>query len=285
LTIPNPTPIQIGGRELHYIDQGKGQAVIFVHGAINDYRSWWFQIEPFSRKYRSITYSRRFAFPNKATGDVLKDTTIEGSTSDLAELIRKLELAPAFIVGHSSGAFTGLYCAYKYPDLIKALVLCEPPVLPLLEKSHLESDVKLLVDHRNDAHKPAEEAFDRGDNERAVRAFVDGVFGEGFFDRIPSQIRQIMIDNAKWLPGEMERGMPSSFSLDDVKRISTPSLLLRGEFSPRFLTRISEILSENLPNAEQAMISGVTHDLGMMTQADIFNSKVMEFLAKHASAS
>ena len=182
----------------------------------------------------------------------------------------KLELAPALIVGHSSGAFTGLYCAYKYPALIKALVLCEPPVLSLLEKSHLESDVKLLVDHRNNAHKPAEEAFDRGENERAVRVFVDGVMGENFFDLIPPQIRQIMMDNAKWLPGDLERGMPSSFSLDDVKRISTPSLLLRGEFSPRFLLRITEILSGNMPNTEQAMIPGVTHDLGIMAKADIF---------------
>jgi len=146
---------RLKGIALH-IDQRKGQTVIFVHGAIRDYRSWQFQMEPFSRKYRTIAFSRRFAIPNKATGDVLKDTTIEVVPTDLAELIMKLELAPALIVSHSSGAFTRLYCAYKYPALIKALVLCEPPVLSLLEKSHLESDVKLLVDFRNNARKPAE---------------------------------------------------------------------------------------------------------------------------------
>jgi pimeloyl-ACP methyl ester carboxylesterase len=274
--------MQIGGTQLHYIQQGKGQSVIFVHGAINDYRSWQFQIEPFSRKYCTISYSRRFAYPNMSTGDARKDNTIEGSASDLAELIRKLDLAPAFVVGHSSGAFAALYCAYKNPDLIKSLVLGEPPVLPLLEKSHLESDVKLLQEFRDNARKPAEEAFDRGEDERAVRIFLDGVMGKrNFFDLIPAQVRQIIMDNAKSLQGEIEKGMPSSFSINDVKKISTPSLLVKGEFSARFLLRITEILSENMPNSEQATIPGVTHDLGRMTKAEIFNTKVMEFLAKH----
>jgi hypothetical protein len=48
------------------------------------------------------------------------------------------------------------------------------------------------------------------------------------------------------------------------------------------LLRITEILSEKTPNTEQAMIPGVTNDLGIMAKADIFNSEVMEFLAKNA---
>jgi hypothetical protein len=42
-----------------------------------------------------------------------------------------------------------------------------------------------------------------------------------------------------------------------------------------------------MPNSEQATIPGVTHihDLGHMTKAEkIFNTKVMEFLAKHNSS-
>jgi hypothetical protein len=38
-----------------------------------------------------------------------------------------------------------------------------------------------------------------------------------------------------------------------------------------------------MPNTEQVIIPGVTHDLGRMTKPDIFNTKVMQFLAKHDS--
>jgi non-heme chloroperoxidase len=114
-----PATVQIDGIQLHYIQQGKGPAVIFVHGALGDYCSWQFQIEPFSRKYRAISYSRRFAYPNVSTGDARKDNTIEGSASDLARLRRKLDLAPAFVVGHSSGAFLAFA---DYQDICSGIV-------------------------------------------------------------------------------------------------------------------------------------------------------------------
>lgn len=275
--------IQIDERQLYYIEQGKGQPVIFIHGSINDYRSWQFQTEPFSKKYHVISYSRRFAYPNNGVGDLVADNTIEANAADLAELIRKLDLAPAHLVGHSYGAFTALYCAYRNPELVKTLVLGEPPILPFLAKSHQRDDVKLLQAFRDNAKKPAEEAFNRGDVEKAVRDFLDGVMGkQNFFDQIPEQARKLIMDNARTLQGEMESGMPPSFTVEDVKQISIPTLLVKGGFSPRFLHRIIDILSQNMPNADQVTIPGVTHDLGRMTKPDIFNTKVMEFLAKHA---
>jgi pimeloyl-ACP methyl ester carboxylesterase len=275
--------IQIDGRHLHYVEQGKGQLVIFIHGGINDYRSWQFQMEPFSKNYRVISYSRRFAYPNKQAGNIATETTIEGNASDLAELIRKLDLSSAHLVGHSYGAFTALYCAYRNPDLVKTLVLGEPPVLPFLAKSHLKDDLELLSGFRDNAQKPAIEAFERGDAEKAVRAFVDGVMGkQNVFDQIPEQTRRIMIDNAESLQGELESGMPASFTVEYAKQIFISTLLVKGELSPRFFHRIVDILSDNMPNNEQVTIPGVTHDLGCMTKPDIFNTKVMQFLAKYS---
>jgi non-heme chloroperoxidase len=60
-----------------------------------------FQIDSFSRKYHAMSYSRRFAYPNKWIGNVVQDNTIEDNAKDLAELIRKLDLAPAHLVGAS----------------------------------------------------------------------------------------------------------------------------------------------------------------------------------------
>lgn len=47
------------GGELHYVDRGKGDVIIFVHGGMNDYTMWANQIGPFAEKYRAIAYSRR----------------------------------------------------------------------------------------------------------------------------------------------------------------------------------------------------------------------------------
>lgn len=153
----------------------------------------------FSQKYRVISYSRRFACPNKQAGNIATENTIEENASDLAELIRKLDLSSAHLVGHSYGAFTALYCAYRNPDLVKTLVLGEPPVLPFLAKSHLKDDLESLSGFRDNAQKPAIEAFERGDSEKAVRAFVDGVMGKrNVFDQIPEHARRLMMDNAEF---------------------------------------------------------------------------------------
>jgi non-heme chloroperoxidase len=240
-------------------------------------------MEPFSRKYRAISYSRRFAYPNKQVGSIVADDTIEDNATDLVELITKLALGPVHLVGHSYGAFTALHCAYHHPELVKALVLGEPPILPFLEISQLKDDKVLLLAFRDGAIKPTMAAFNEGDDVKAVRAFLDGVMGkQDVFDQIPEQARRLMIENAKTLQGEMESGMPPSFSVEDARQVSIPTLLVRAELSPRFFHRIIEILSDNMPNTEQVEIPGVTHDLGRMTKPDIFNEKVMQFLEKHS---
>jgi pimeloyl-ACP methyl ester carboxylesterase len=146
--------VQIDGRRLHYVEQGKGQPVIFIHGSISDYRSWQFQMEPFSEKYRAISYSRRFAYPNEKVGNDIADNTIEGNAADLAELIKKLDIAPAHLIGHSSGAFIALYCAYHNPKLVRTLVLGEPSIFQLLENSHLKDDSELFQLYKDNGKNP-----------------------------------------------------------------------------------------------------------------------------------
>ena len=157
----NPKIIEIGGRQLHYVDQGEEgqQPIIFIHGGLDDYRCWQFQIDSFSKKYRAISYSRRFAYPNKWIGNVVTDNTIEENAKDLAELIRKLDLAPAHLVGASYGAYIALYCASKNPELAKTMVLNEPPIMQFLARSPIKEDVELLQRFITHVQIPNQDAF------------------------------------------------------------------------------------------------------------------------------
>jgi non-heme chloroperoxidase len=274
--------IEINGRQLHYVDQEDQQpAIIFIHGGLDDYRCWQFQMDTFSKKYRTISYSRRFAYPNKWIGNVVTDNTIEDNAKDLAELIRKLDLAPAHLVGASYGAFITLYCASRNPELAKTLVLNEPPILPFLARSHQKDDVELLQRFRTRVQSPTEDAFKRGDFQKAAQTFIDRVMDiENFFDQLPEEDKQYLMDNAKSLEGELESAQPSSFTIEDVKQITTiPTLLVKGELSPKYFLRIIDILSDNMPNSEQIVIPNVSHD--SVKFSNIFSSKVMEFFARH----
>lgn len=284
---PDLKTVDVNGTEIHYIELGQNnnQSVVFTPAAFTDFRVWQFQVEPFSRHYRVISYSRRHSYPNKVEDDfhfAVENNAIRQYASDLAELIKKLDLAPAHLVGHSDGAFVTLYCACRNPGLVKSLVLGEPAVLPLLAASQVEEDRKMFQDFWENAIKPAAEAFRRGQFENGTRVFMDGAMAKGFFDQLPEPIRQSMMDNANAFLKQSENPMPMDFGLQELKQISSmPTLFVKGENSPKFLHRIVDILAQHLPRSEQVTIQQVTHDLGRATKADVFNSRVMEFLTRN----
>jgi pimeloyl-ACP methyl ester carboxylesterase len=174
-----------------------------------------------------------------------------------------------------------LYCACKNPSLVKSLVLGEPAVLPILASSQVEEDRKMFKDFWENAIKPVAEAFRRGEFENGTKIFMDGAMSKGYFGQLPQPIRESMVDNAKAFLKQAENPMPMDFNIEELQKISSiPTLFVMGELSPKFLHRIVDILAQLLPRPEQVTIQGVTHDLGRATKAEVFNSKVMEFLSK-----
>jgi pimeloyl-ACP methyl ester carboxylesterase len=123
--------VSVNGVNLAYVEQGSGEPIVFVHGSQGDYRSWRFQLEPFAEKYRVISYSRRYHYPNAWVGDGM-DYTVSLHASDLIALIEALHLSPAYVVGNSFGAYTTLVAAIRRPDVMRKIVVGEPPILPWL---------------------------------------------------------------------------------------------------------------------------------------------------------
>jgi pimeloyl-ACP methyl ester carboxylesterase len=279
----NVKTMEIGGRHLHYVDQGEEgnqSAIIFIHGGLDDYRCWQFQIDSFSKKYRAISYSRRFAYPNKWIGNVTQDNTIEENAKDLTELIRKLDLAPAHLVGASYGAYTALYCASKNPELAKTMILNEPPIMQFLARSSIKDDTELLQRFITHVLSPTQNASRVRDFRKAAQVAIDGIMEiENYFGQLPEEGKQFLIDNAKSLESELESTISTSYAMEDVKQVTTiPTLLVKGELSPKYFLRISDILSDNMPNSEQIVIPNVSHD--DFKSGTFFTSKVMDFFAR-----
>ncbi len=82
------------GVELHYVEMGKGEPIVFVHGSF-----WNPQLAPFAEKFHVIAYSRRYNQPN--TNKPKAGYSAVGDADDLAGLIEKLHLGKANVIGHS----------------------------------------------------------------------------------------------------------------------------------------------------------------------------------------
>ncbi len=279
-TSVQPQRVRVNDIDLAYVEQGRGEPVIFVHGSLGDYRSWGAQLAPFSEQYRVVSYSRRYHWPNARPSD---DGTygVAQHVADLGALIEARGLAPAHLVGSSYGALTALTFAVGRPDLVRSLVLGEPPLLPWLAR--LSEGPALVEAFITNAFRPAGQALRRGEAEAGVRLFLDGVFGAGAFDRLPPPVRGAMLDNAPAMQAETTTPPEQYFPdlpTEDVRRLRLPTLLLQGEVSPAMFGRITDVLARSLPDAERAMIPASSH--GMHSQNPTgYNAVVLAFLTKH----
>jgi non-heme chloroperoxidase len=273
--------VNVNGIALHYIEQGSGDPVVLVHGGLSDYRMWEGQMEPFSERYRVIAYSRRYAYPSDAS-DASVGYTVVPHAKDLAAFIQNLETGPVHLVGHSYGAYISLLTAIEHPELVKSLMLGEPPVMSLL--TNTDEGNELLFDFEINTVLPSARAFDSGDKLRGLNIFLDGVMGdESFYDKLPPEMQQQVLDNIQELQGIVSPKIIFLFSpfitCDDIRKINTPVLLITGEKSPRFLITITEELEKCLPHHERIVIPGASHEMEM-DNPQAFNEAVLHFLEK-----
>ena len=277
--------VQINGLTLHYIELGQGTPVVLVHGTLGDYRTWDGQLEAFSKGYRLISYSRRYAYPNEQTKDST-DFSVTIHARDLAAFIKALNLPPVHLIGHSYGAFIAFLVARDHPEVIRSLTLGEPPVMPLL-KTIPEGDA-LLTTFITTSIVPSSEAFKQGNDEEGVRRFVNGVLGEGSYEKLPPPVQKRLMDDTQELKGEnssqdllhtyINNYAPTT--CEDVQKVKAPTLLLDGELSPKMFHLINDMLERCLPSAERAMIPAASHGLEL-ENPQAFNETVLAFIAKH----
>ena len=284
---PRPTErplnvLDVNDTRLAYRLSGdSGAPVVFVHGTLGDFRSWRGQENAFSQVFRVLVYSRRYHYPNPQVADTNQPYSPKVHAEDLAGLLLTLDLAPAHIVGASYGAYTALVLAREHPNLVRSIVLAEPPILHLLTISEA-GDAQRRAFSTN-VLDVTRRAFARGDSVTALRAYYDGIHGRGAFDNLPAAARADVLAHSFEMRQEMlttrEQYMPP-ISCGELSRVTTPVLIIRGENSPPVFQLISDELARCLLSDTTVVIPGAGHPPNAGNPA-YFNQVVGRFLASH----
>lgn len=268
--------VDIRGEKLHYIVQGKGEPLIFVHGTLGDYRAWLSRMQPYSENYRVVSYSRRYAWPNDQKFDSLVDYSVRIHADDLYTLIQKLGFEKVHLVGHSYGAYTALAMALDHPEMVQSLILGEPPATTLVKNS--EKGQESLDAFLEDNFRPAAQAFRAERKEAGLEHFIQGVMGADFrLAQMPPEVKQGWMDNLLELWGS---SLNESFlPLDPlaIQSLDIPVLLLVGDRSSTFLVEISKELQRLLPRSEIVEIENSSHGLFFVNPEGV-DKVVYEFL-------
>jgi pimeloyl-ACP methyl ester carboxylesterase len=272
--------VLVNDYEINYLDIGDGEAVVFVHGGLGDYRTWMAQMDAFSRNYRVIAVSRRYAYPNKQQKIDSNDYSVTPHAEDLAQLLKTLDLGPVHLVGHSYGAFTSLLTALEHPELLRSLTLGEPPVMSLL--AHSPEGGVAGSEFVQNVLAPTAEAFLSANDQKAVELFIGGVLGDGeYFSHASQEQKELMMANAFGLRGVILTEKPFPLlNCDSVSNLQTPTLLIKGDRSPKLFGEIVNVLAQCIEGSELAVLSDASHGLEYENPVE-FNRIVLDFIDKN----
>lgn len=112
---------EVDGELIHYVEAGRGEPLILVHGFLAWSYTWRRNVGPLSEHARVLALDLRgFGLSEKRGG-------LRHGLSDQVEVLRgfmdRLSIKQAVICGHSMGGEIAMRFALKYPDRVKALIL------------------------------------------------------------------------------------------------------------------------------------------------------------------
>ena len=257
--------IELNDTTLYYERTGQGPAMLFVHGMCGDAEVWADQARRFSDRYSCVRYDRR-----GHTRSLRGDATITDAlhADDAACLIDALGLAPCLVVGSSGGAAIAVEVALRYGDLLRGVVLSEPPLFSL-DPAAGQAVMGAL--------KPRlEQAMALGGSRAAVDAFFSFVC-PGLWSIIDEERKSRYRGNADI--GFTDLRSPSlDVSPPDLSAVTVPALVIAGDSSHAALRSVAYRLAAAIADARFVELEDCGH-VTYAEQPDAFAHAVSVFAA------
>jgi len=172
--------IQFKNTQISYTDTGKGNAIVLLHGFLENKGMWDFYVPEFAKKNRVIAIDLLGHGSTECLGYV---QTMEDNADAVHAVLSSLRVRKAIFVGHSMGGYVTLAFAELYPDSIKGLVL-------LNSSAKADSDERKT--NRNRAIKAVKQSF-----MNFVSLSIANLFSESNRSRLALEIENVKKDALK----------------------------------------------------------------------------------------
>jgi pimeloyl-ACP methyl ester carboxylesterase len=220
---------------ISFTDEGKGTAIVFLHGFLENKKMWDAFVPEFTKKYRVITIDLLGHGNSEPLGYV---HSMEDNADVVHAVLADLRIRKAAFVGHSMGGYVALAFAELYPEAIKGLVL-------LNSTSRADSDERKI--NRDRAIKAVKQNYSN-----FVRLAIANLFSENNRERLADAIENVKNEALKTpLQGIIAslEGMKIRKDREVLLHFSTyPMLLILGEKDPvlNFQETIEQIEGTNV---------------------------------------
>jgi len=252
---------------IHYISEGSGEPIIFIHGVGLDHTIFKKQINYFSKDFRVIAYDMlghgKSEKPNI-------NYQLSYYVEQLNRLIIDLNLKNPHIVGFSMGAMVAQLFAIKYPYKLKKLCL-------------LNAVAKRNPKQQKGVLSRVEQVKKEG-HHSTIDSALKRWFTEKYFTKHPDvieNIRTILSNN----PFDAYLESYTLFSVSDkmlwpkLDKIKAPTLIITGEKDTGSTPEMSLMLGKKIQHSEVAILPNIKH-MAPIEASESVNNIIENFLRK-----
>jgi len=220
--------------------------VIFLHGIGDSGAAWTKLIAELPSDVRAISVDLLGFGASPSPAWLRYDADVQ-ARSVMATLSEKRIHGPCIVVGHSMGSIIAVQLAKRYPNFVKSLVLCSPPlyskeetrrVLPSQEKL-LRKFYQYVVNNPNHILRAVPVALKL---------------------RMVSQAFNITRQNVATYMGVIETCILNQTSLSDIMTLKKPIEMIYGMFDPVVVKKNLHLAASRNPSVELKQVRA-GHDL------------------------
>ena len=258
--------LNINGVDVAYDEAGAGAPLLLIHAGIVDRGMWDDVLPALAERFRVVRFDLR------GYGETPLPDGPFVYAADARELLLRLSIDCAHVVGVSMGGHVALDLAIAHPQAVDRLIVVSSGIDGWDHDSGLRA-----------AWDEEEAAWERGDLDEVawinVRTWLDGpargtdAVPEGLRRRVfEMQRRALDYDN-----DDARGGWLTESRRERLGEIEAPTLVAVGEYDQPDFAAIGRHIAAQMPNARFELLPGVAH-LPPMEDPEAFIRLVLDFL-------
>lgn len=261
--------LRVNGIDLYYELHGPddGEVLVLSNGVLMSTASWGLQTPVLSRDYRLLLYDCRGMWKSEHPPGPY---SMEQHADDLAGLLDGLNIERAHIGGISYGAELSLVFALRYPQRTRSLIVSSAV-------SESDSVLSGLIDtwiaaaQASDPQQLFEVSYMLNFSAAYIQKNREAVFSAA------ARYTALDLQSALGLLWSFKRLNITA----QLPHISAPTLVMVGEEDILKPSKYSQIIAEQIPQAELVVVTGAGHAL-CLEKPVVFNALVLGFLRQHS---
>jgi 3-oxoadipate enol-lactonase len=228
--------------------EGSGPPVLLIHGLAGDHKAWNVAIGELSNRFRVIAPDNRGA---GSSTQIDEPITIKDMATDMLELLDRLDVPSAHVVGRSMGGCIAQEMALAAPDRVASIAM-------------LASCAKCDPSQTRAMNNMREALLWRGSWEEHARHSVMNFVSHRFFNENPGRMAEIeaIISSETRLQGcyvQQNLAVIAHDALERLNRIRCPVLIAHGGRDPLGSPTGTQWMIDRLPQAEVECFADSSH--------------------------